>query len=300
MFGRAEEMTDKNLTENDIQLHANQSSNEEAFRIITQLKKGTLNYQFSKKIKTILPNSSLRTNVKHCEKFLQNYRNNYTIVLRDIKVRKKKNIDKSYIRHTNGNYECIDCNEEFKKVKTIEKHVMEQHIEPASIQEANAHAKVIDYRASNFYVKELMEGPPGDNRIKSKKDQIVDLRQKIRIMENERKSEATRQPANTDSNLDIIRLADTTGEHNSEAIPSANESAQSNEVSFHSADGSLHLDAEGGIEPFQDSDEENKENEPPKLLHVPIGKTCYIVDRKSSVSECGVHATKFTPSPNVS
>ena len=136
MFGRAEEMTDKNLTENDIQLHANQSSNEEAFRIITQLKKGTLNYQFSKKIKTILPNSSLRTNVKHCEKFLQNYRNNYTHVLRDIKVRKKKNIDKSYIRHTNGNYECIDCNEEFNKVKTIEKHVMEQHIEPASIPEA--------------------------------------------------------------------------------------------------------------------------------------------------------------------
>ena len=126
MFGRAEEMTDKNLTENDIQLHANQSSNEEAFTIFTQLKKGKgkkeINYEFSKKIKTILPNSSLRTNVKHCEKFLQNYRNNYTIVLRDIKVRKKKNIDKSYIRHTNGNYECIDCNEEFNKVRNPSRH----------------------------------------------------------------------------------------------------------------------------------------------------------------------------------
>lgn len=275
-------MEAKTVDEEELLLLISEPTNKNGFEILSKLKKGARNnHQFEKELRKIFPqsNSGNGNIMKAVDKFLKEYENKKkTTILRINRANAE-----SIFANENGKWVCKLCSEIKKTAKERKSHYEKKHLKKDDVSaQIENDEELVNYTTSPFILQGLNYEPPRFFVQKSKQDLIIsnnkkqviidNLHEQVKSLDSEKRATIVRSHI-VEVEVEVLREKNTRLEEDLEIL---------------------------NREESEESDYENMEEDCEKTFVLPQDKECYVIDRKSSKTEHGLHATKVTHCPKVS
>ena len=275
-------MEAKTVDEEELLILISEPTNTNGFEILSKMKKGARNnHQFEKELRKIFPqsNSGNGTIMKAVDKFLKEYENKKkTTILRINRANAE-----SIFANENGKWVCKICSEIKKTAKERKSHYEKKHLKKDDVSaQIENDEELVNYTTSPFILQGLNYEPPRFFVQKSKQDLIISnnkkqviinqLHEQVKSLDSEKRATIVRSHI-VEVEVEVLREKNTRLEEDLEIL---------------------------NREESEESDYENMEEDCEKTFVLPQDKECYVIDRKSSKTEHGLHATKVTHCPKVS
>ena len=217
--------------------------------------------------------------MKAVDKFLKEYENKKkTTILRINRANAE-----SIFANENGKWVCKLCSEIKKTAKERKSHYEKKHLKKDDVSaQIENDEELVNYTTSPFILQGLNYEPPRFFVQKSKQDLIIsnnkkqviidNLHEQVKSLDSEKRATIVRSHI-VEVEVEVLREKNTRLEEDLEIL---------------------------NREESEESDYENMEEDCEKTFVLPQDKECYVIDRKSSKTEHGLHATKVTHCPKVS
>jgi hypothetical protein len=282
-------MEAKTVDEEELLLLISEPTNKNGFEILSKLKKGARNnHQFEQELRKIFPqsNSGNGNIMKAVDKFLKEYENKKNTTI----LRINRANAESIFANENGKRVCKLCSEIKKTAKERKSHYEKKHLKTDDVSaQIENDEELVNYTTSPFILQGLNYERPRFFVQKSKQDLIIsnnkkqviidNLHEQVKSLDSEKRATIVRSHI-VEVEVEVLREKNTRLEEDLEIL--------NREESEESDYENMEEDCEAG--------ESTKE----KTFVLPQDKECYVIDRKSSKTEHGLHATKVTHCPKVS
>ena len=282
----------KNLTclnDQEISTLLETSDNKQGYDFLKRIQKSSQNlYAFEETLRSLYPNAPVGQGraEKLVQQFFQEYTNQKRKTYMQISRMEDFNALDTLYRKFGSSFECLQCSEvnNFLSKKEIMKHV-KTHRENLVKTAAEDALSWKDYQTEPFVISGLTNPRPrmfrGKTRQEIEKERLISkenisaLQKRIKELEEEKSKNRS---------ADIISQSPSNNSHHIHSnIEPDEEERNSNDTSYDSYDSEKE-----NCEPIFNS---------PQIAMTP-GTTIYRLDRQSSLTESGKHATKYVLNPN--
>ena len=281
-------MEEQTVDAEELLLLISEPTNKNGFEILSKLKKGAKNnHQFEQQLKKVFPNAnSGNGNIRSVvDKFLKEYENEKN----KTSMRIKRANAESIFANENGKWVCKLCSEIKKTAKERKSHYEKKHLKKDDVSaQIENDEELVNYTTSPFILQGLNCEPPRFFVQKTKQDlinlsnkkQVIinQLHEQVKTLDSEKRATIERSQI-VEAEVEMLREKNAKLEEDLEEM--------NGEESEGSDFGNMEVECEG-------------ENTKEKTFVLPQDKACFVIDRKSSKTEHGLHATKVTHCPKVS